>query len=186
MPAIVGKTGAVTVKAYRGDAKTLLAFDVYTEKLRSRPAGFANKVKPPGRVAYDILNDLRFETPEYHAQDPKGSAYCTLNAPTHKFRWIYVLGQAHQGPKPAYSTYTYTVTPRYFDAKASTLTLVDHFGFLDRTAPDKKPKGTTLAPTITSQTASSVGWFLGTTDAWVHEYFGPQDLHSLDRQLFAS
>lgn len=120
---VVGKTGPVTLKAYRGDAKTLLAFDIGSEKLRTRLAGFSIKVKPPGKQAYYILNDLRFEMPGDHAQDPKEPEYSTLNAPIHKFRWVHVPGQAHQGLRPAYGTYTYTVTPRYFDSKASMLPL---------------------------------------------------------------
>lgn len=123
MAAVVGKTGPVTLKAYRGDAKTLLAFDIDTEAARARLAGFTIQVKPPGGVPYYILNDLRFETPGDHAQDPKEPAFATINAPIHKFRWVHVLGQVHQGLKPAYGTYTYTVTPRYFDAKASMLPL---------------------------------------------------------------
>lgn len=111
------------VKAYRGDAKTLLAFDIQTKPARTRLAGFTIMVKPPGKAAYYILNDLRFETPGDHAQDPKEPAFSTLNAPIHKFRWVHVLGQAHQGMTPAYGTYTYTVTPRYFDANASMLPL---------------------------------------------------------------
>jgi hypothetical protein len=123
MPAVVGKTGAVTLKAYRGDAKTLLAFDIETDAARSRLAGFTIKVKPPGKDAYYILNDLRFATPGDHAQDPQEPAFSTLNAPIHKFRWVHVLGQVHQGLKPAHGIYTYTVTPRYFDAKSSMLPL---------------------------------------------------------------
>lgn len=123
MPAIVGKTGAMTLKAYRGDAKTLLAFDIKTKAKRTRLAGFTIKVKPPGKAAYYILNQLRYKTPGDHAQDPKEPEYSTLNAPIHKFRWVHVLGQTHQGLKPAYGKYTYTVTPRYFDAKASMLPL---------------------------------------------------------------
>ena len=50
------------------------------------------------------------------ASEPANS---TINAPIHKFRWVHVTGQAHQGMQPATGLYTYTVTPRYFDNKQS-------------------------------------------------------------------
>jgi hypothetical protein len=68
---------------------------------------------------YYLLNSLRFEHPEKHAQDPAEPATSTLNAPLHKFRWVHVPGSFHQGLKPFYGKYTYTVTPRYFDQKQS-------------------------------------------------------------------
>jgi hypothetical protein len=29
------------------------------------------------------------------------------------------------------------------------------------------------------------GWFLSTTDEWTEKYFDPNDVHSVDRQLFS-
>lgn len=123
MAAVVGVKGSTRVKAYRGDAKTLLAFDITTEAARARLAGFTIQAKPPGKDAYYILNELSFANPGDHAQDPKEPATSTINAPIHKFRWVHVLGQTHQGLNPTYGDYTYTVTPRYFDAKGSMLPL---------------------------------------------------------------
>ena len=64
------------------------------------------------------------------------------------------------------------------------LGLVDHFDFLDRVARHSGQK--TIKPRFASkqQEALSVGWFLSTTDKWVEPYFDPNDLHSMDRQLF--
>ncbi|MDX8466157.1 phospholipase D-like domain-containing protein [Mesorhizobium sp. VK23B] len=106
---------AMTVVAYRGDAKTLLAFDLTTEASRKRLAGFTIAVKPPGKEPYYLWNRLQFRKPEDHAQDPDEPARSTINAPLHKFRWVHVPGLEHQGLKPAMGDYVYTVTPRYFD-----------------------------------------------------------------------
>ena len=57
------------------------------------------------------------------------------------------------------------------------LGLVDHFDFLDRVKAAPKSASKT-------QQALSAGFFLSTTDTWVNPYFDPDDLHSVDRQLF--
>lgn len=104
----------MTVKAYRGDAKTLLAFNL--DKANTRDlAGFTIQCKPKGQPAYYIFNELQFEKPADHAQDPKENSRSSINAPIHKFRWLHVPGSVHQGTKPFMGDYTYTVTPRYFD-----------------------------------------------------------------------
>src|SRR5262249_20612516 len=82
-------------------------------------AGFTIQATPPGTTSYYLHNDLRFRTPGDHAQDPKESAFSSINAPFHKFRWVHVPGSVHQGLKPAFGTYTYRVTPRHFDASGS-------------------------------------------------------------------
>jgi hypothetical protein len=102
---------ALKVTAYRGDAKTLLAFNLPKRKTE-RLAGFTIEVRPQGREPYYLFNSLRFEHPERHAQDPREPASSSLNAPLHKFRWVHVPGSIHQGLKPFYGTYTYVVTPR--------------------------------------------------------------------------
>jgi hypothetical protein len=118
--AIIRKRNAtISVSAYRGDAKTLLAFDVLTKAARENLAGFTIQVMPPGKAPYYLQNNLRYEKPGNHAQDPKESAFATINAPIHKFRWVHVPGVIHQGLKPVFGSYTYTVTPRYFNDQAS-------------------------------------------------------------------
>jgi hypothetical protein len=105
--------GQLTVKAYRGDAKTLLAFDLPRTSTKNL-AGFTIQYQAPGQEAVWLQNELRFEHPGDHAQDPKEPVFSSLNAPIHKFRWVHVPGLIHQGLKPAWGKYTYTVTPRYF------------------------------------------------------------------------
>jgi phosphatidylserine/phosphatidylglycerophosphate/cardiolipin synthase-like enzyme len=107
------KSGFV-LKAYRGDAKTLLAFNLPKVGAKNL-AGFTIQCKPKGKPAYFIYNELQFAKPAAHAQDPKEPARSSINAPIHKFRWLHVPGSVHQGTKPFLGEYIYTVTPRYFD-----------------------------------------------------------------------
>ena len=108
----------ISVKAYRGDAKTLLAFNLPKAKTKNL-AGFTIQVTPQGLPSYFLQNNLRFKDPSQHAQDAKLPANSTFNAPIHKFRWLHVPGSLQQGTKPFFGHYTYTVTPRYFDGKGS-------------------------------------------------------------------
>jgi phospholipase D-like protein len=112
--------GTLKVNAYVGDAKTLLAFNL-TKANAKNLAGFTVQVQPGNKPPYYILNELQYEKPSDHAQDPKLPPNSTFNAPIHKFRWLHVPGSAHQGLKPFFGTYTYTVTPRYFDGSGSLL-----------------------------------------------------------------
>ncbi len=121
MSVVQGTNGRLSMSAYRGDAKTLLAFDV-TDDARPHLAGFTIEVQPPGVAPFYVWNTLRFETPADHVQDLNEPPNSSVNAPIHKFRWVHVPGQAHQGLSPAFGTYRYTVTPRYFtDRKLTAL-----------------------------------------------------------------
>jgi hypothetical protein len=111
-------SGSLSLVAYRGDAKTLLAFDLSEQDAKGL-AGFTIQAKPPGVDPYYLLNTLRFENPAEHAQVAGESPNSSVNAPFHKFRWLHVPGSSHQGTNPAYGTYVYAVTPRYFDEKGS-------------------------------------------------------------------
>lgn len=128
--------GRMVLKAYRGDAKTLLAFNLDKSQAKDL-AGFTIQCKPDGQPAYYIYNELQFQRPADHAQDSKEPPRSSINAPIHKFRWLHVPGSVHQGVKPFRGKYTYTVTPRYFDngvltpldpgMSVSTTILVDSF-----------------------------------------------------------
>jgi len=109
-----------TVKAYRGDAKSLLAFNLPKAQTKNL-AGFTLQIQPTGKNAYYLPNNLRFEDPTKHAQDAKLAPTSSFNSPIHKFRWVHVPGSLQQGTQPAFGTYTYTVTPRYFDGQGSLL-----------------------------------------------------------------
>ncbi|MCP5556985.1 MAG: hypothetical protein H7A55_04455 [Verrucomicrobiaceae bacterium] len=112
----------ISVTAHRGDARTLLAFNLPKGKARNL-AGFTLQVTPKGKKAYYIYNTLRFKNPEIHSQVAGEAANSSVNAPIHKFRWVHVPGSVHQGTQPFFGTYKYTVTPRYFDAKGCILPL---------------------------------------------------------------
>lgn len=115
MAKVVATKGSLTLVAYRGDAKTLLAFNLASKADAKNLAGFTIQAQPQGGAAYYIYNELQFKTPADHAQDPKEPARSSINAPIHKFRWLHVPGVNHQGLTPFLGPYTYTVTPRYFD-----------------------------------------------------------------------
>jgi hypothetical protein len=112
-----------SVTAYRGDAKTLLAFNFASKASAKNLSGFTIHVEPKGQKPYFTQNSLRFEHPAKHAQDQTLPPTSTINAPIHKFRWVHVPGTLHQGTQPFMGSYTYSVTPRYFDGKGSMLAL---------------------------------------------------------------
>jgi hypothetical protein len=114
----------MSVKAYRGDAKTLLAFNLPKAKTKNL-AGFTVKVAPDGKPPFYLQNQLRFQDPSKHAQDAKLPANSSFNAPIHKFRWLHVPGSLQQGVQPFFGLYKYTVTPRYFDGDGSLLPIDD-------------------------------------------------------------
>jgi phosphatidylserine/phosphatidylglycerophosphate/cardiolipin synthase-like enzyme len=111
---VVVKKGNLSVRAYRGDAKTLLAFNL-TKAATRRLAGFTIQYVLPDGTAHYLLNQLQFQKPADHAQDASLPANSSFNAPIHKFRWLHVPGTGNQGPNPQFGTYKYVVTPRYFD-----------------------------------------------------------------------
>ena len=114
--------GSFSAKAYQGDAKTLLAFNIDKAGTKNL-AGFTIACIPDGQPTYFIQNQLQFERPADHAQDPKEPPNSSINAPIHKFRWVHVPGSVHQGLAPFMGKYTYTVTPRYFNGEKSLMPL---------------------------------------------------------------
>ena len=119
MPSPTSKNDILSVKAYAGDAKTLLAFNIPARKNVTNLAGFTIECQAPGVAPFYLFNTLKFEVPANHAQVDTQPANASVNAPFHKFRWLHVPGSLHQGTKPVFGTYTYTVTPRYFDGNGS-------------------------------------------------------------------
>ena len=77
-------------------------------------AGFTIQVHPPGTDPYYVHNNLRLAASPAHAQVASDSQFSSVNPPIYKFRWVHVPGLVHQGGTPAFGTYTYVVTPRYF------------------------------------------------------------------------
>jgi hypothetical protein len=114
-----------SVKAYPGDAKTLLAFDIPQDQTKDL-AGFTIAYTPHGGQTYVLVNDLQFPKAGAAAQagatpaSPGAAAVhapqSTAVAPIQKFRWVHVPGDFHQIGSVTYGNYTYAVTPRYFSA----------------------------------------------------------------------
>jgi hypothetical protein len=115
MASVSAKKGSMSLTACRGDAKTLLAFNLSDKQSAKNLAGFTIQCLPNGRTPYYIFNTLQFKTPAIHFQDAKENSHASINAPIHKFRWLHVPGTIHQGADPFFGAYTYTVTPRYFE-----------------------------------------------------------------------
>jgi hypothetical protein len=67
---------------------------------------------------------------------------------------------------------------------ATRSTMVDHFDFLDRLS--SKGADPEQPPASKREAAVEAGWFLATSDAWSAPYFDPDDLHCVDRELFAA
>jgi hypothetical protein len=106
-------SGGLTVRAFRGDAKTLLAFDLPAARTNGL-AGFTVFCQPPGQPGFYLENSLRYANTAGHAQVLTESPNASINAPLHKFRWVHVA-DAPGAADPVYGTYVYTVTPRYVD-----------------------------------------------------------------------
>jgi len=108
----------VTVKAYRGDAMTLLAFNIEENLLKSNFVGFSIRYKTPSGHSYFLVNRINFEGDGALTESDK--------APFQKFRWIHVPGTFHQNvTNPSYGLYKYFVTPRYWSAQNNALEPLD-------------------------------------------------------------
>lgn len=114
MEKFVSKKG-VSVYAYKGDAMTLLAFDL-DQALTENFVGFTIKVLANNRAFY-IYNRMKFGKHIQHPKKPKSDAAAksTLYSPIQKFRWIHVPSTIHYIDNPYFGEYTYEVTPRYIE-----------------------------------------------------------------------
>jgi hypothetical protein len=103
------RNNGLTVNAWQGDAKTLLAYNLPLKKTENL-AGFTIEYQVKGQPKRFLQNNLQFEFPGKHAQVATEPATSSVNAPIHKFRWLHVPGSLHQGLNPVMGPYTYTVT----------------------------------------------------------------------------
>src|SRR6266705_4663344 len=103
----------VSVRAYRGDAMTLLAFDLDESKTKNL-TGFSVRVTPGIRKPYYFTNLLTYSAAILKKNNIKlEAAHSTFFSPIQKFRWVHVPATFHQIQEPFYGTYKYEVTPRY-------------------------------------------------------------------------
>ena len=111
------KKNGVSVRAYRGDAMTLLCFDL-DKKILENFSGFSIKVTPPGenRRAYYLFNRISY-SPEVIKKSKinpeKVNVYKMNYAPLQRFSWVHVPETDHNLNKYNYGDYKYEVTPRY-------------------------------------------------------------------------
>jgi phosphatidylserine/phosphatidylglycerophosphate/cardiolipin synthase-like enzyme len=113
-----------SVKAWQGDAKTLLAFNFTAAADADQLAGFSIWIKPGEKAGYYLFNNLELPAGN-NATVANEPAKSTANAPIQKFRWVHVPGNFHQGESVFYGEYTYTITPRYFAGDTTLLPLDD-------------------------------------------------------------
>jgi hypothetical protein len=103
----------ISVRAYKGDATTLLAFDL-DKSLVDNFVGFTIRVKQGNRRPYFLSNRLYFRSDILSKNEIDDSnKYSSLYSPFQKFRWIHVPSSEHYVDNPYFGNYTYEVTPRY-------------------------------------------------------------------------
>lgn len=105
----------VSVYAYKGDAMTLLAFDL-DKSMTDNFVGFTIKVSANDRTFY-LYNKMKFKNEIKLHRKPKNSTeyLSTEFSPIQKFRWIHVPSTIHYIDNPYFGDYTYEVTPRYIE-----------------------------------------------------------------------
>ncbi|MES2760678.1 MAG: phospholipase D-like domain-containing protein [Bacteroidota bacterium] len=115
------KKNGVSVRAYKGDAMTLLAFDLETS-LKNNLAGFTIKYsykKGNKTESYYIFNRLVFPEAFLQANPdiPAKGKNSTLYSPIQKFNWVHVPNTDINTQEPIFGEYTYEITPRYIENK---------------------------------------------------------------------
>ncbi|RNI33412.1 hypothetical protein EFY79_19380 [Hanamia caeni] len=125
MEKFVAKNG-VSVRAFKGDAMTLLAFDLAGE-LKENLAGFSisYKYKRGNKWVQSYLyNRMKFPDSFFtnNPDVPHNDRNSTLYSPIQKFNWVHVPSADIDTEVPAFADYTYLVTPRYM-VKGSLLPL---------------------------------------------------------------
>ena len=110
----------VSVRAYKGDAMTLLAFDLIAA-LKQNLAGFTIRYSfKNGNILENpfMYNRLKFpdsffvNNPGIPVQDRNS----TLYSPIQKFNWVHVPNTNINTQLPIFGDYTYEITPRYIVA----------------------------------------------------------------------
>lgn len=107
----------VTVRLYKGDAMTFLAFDL-TDNLKENLAGFTIQYsyKKDGVLeAPFAFNRLTFPDAFFvdNPNIPKRERNSTLFSPIQKFNWVHVPNTNINTGTPIFGAYTYKITPRY-------------------------------------------------------------------------
>jgi phosphatidylserine/phosphatidylglycerophosphate/cardiolipin synthase-like enzyme len=110
---IPSSKNGVSVRAYKGDAMTLLAFDLDQSKTKNF-TGFSVRITPGTKKAYYLYNLLTYPSAILTKNKIKpADAHSTFYSPIQLFRWVHVPATFHQPEGPFYGTYQYEITPRY-------------------------------------------------------------------------
>ncbi len=106
------KANGVTVKAYKGDATTLLAFSL-AENLLQNFTGFSIRVEFNDK-SYYVFNKLTYKSGAVNINASKNADITTSEfSPIQKFNWLHVPSTQYNISNPYYGKYTYYITPRY-------------------------------------------------------------------------
>lgn len=111
---VFNKKNGVSVRAYKGDAMSLLAFDLQVS-LRKNLAGFTIRYGLKGSAEkYYIYNRMTFSNAVQAAsQIPFIEKNSTLYAPIQKMNWVHVPNTNVNTQNAVFGDYIYEVTPRY-------------------------------------------------------------------------
>ena len=102
------------VRAYKGDAMTMLCFDLAEAKAKNC-VGFSIQCVTPANKSFFLYNRLAFDKPLTRSADAEKLADASTpsnKAPFQKFRWLHVPTSSFDA-KEEFGDYTYRVTPRY-------------------------------------------------------------------------
>ena len=107
----------VSARAYKGDAMTLLCFDLDSSILENF-VGFSIRVKQGNRKPYYLLNRLSFKPTVLKKNGvDEIKKLSTEFSPIQKFRWVHLPSSEHYVDNPFFGEYTYDITPRYMEDK---------------------------------------------------------------------
>lgn len=114
---ITKSKNGVTVRLYKGDAMTFLAFDV-ADNLKENLAGFTIQYSyKKGDVLEEPFAFNRLSFPDAffvnNPEIPKIGRNSTLFSPIQKFNWVHVPNTNINTGEPIFGKYTYKITPRY-------------------------------------------------------------------------
>jgi phosphatidylserine/phosphatidylglycerophosphate/cardiolipin synthase-like enzyme len=114
---ITSSKNGVSVRIYKGDAMSLIAFDV-TEKLSENLAGFTIQYsykKANVLESFYAFNRLGFPDSFFvkNANIAPRDRNSTLYSPIQKFNWVHVPNTNINTGEPIFGKYTYKITPRY-------------------------------------------------------------------------
>lgn len=114
MEEFASKNG-LSVRAYSGDAMTLLAFDLEQSKTKNF-VGFTIQFKAGSRESF-IYNRMTFKDDIILPQEPinKNERLSSKFSPIQKFRWVHVPSTRSFIDNPYFGEYEYTITPRYVE-----------------------------------------------------------------------